>query len=128
MNAYSLGHNAQALLITHATTELENLIRIVKGDPKTALSLAGIGDIVLSATSTISRNFQYGQSIAQGLVKKNTTIEGKTNLQLMIKKLHDLKQDKPTIIELAEQCIAYPKKSKQQIIQWLQKKANKKQN
>lgn len=124
MNACSLGHNAQALLITHATIELENLIKKIKGDPKTALSLAGIGDIVLSATSTISRNFQYGQSIALGLVKKNTTIEGKENLQLMIKKLRDLKQEKPTIMELAEQCIAHPQKSKQQIIHWLQQKAN----
>ena len=121
MKACNLGKNAQAILITHATVELKRIIKKTKGNPNTAHSLAGIGDIILSA-SPKSRNFRYGQQIAENTSQKSNTIEGKTNLQLITKKLKSMKQEKPPIITLAENCIQEPKQSKHLIIKWIQSK------
>ena len=128
MKACNLGQNAQALLITHATVELQQIIKTINGHPKTAYSLAGLGDIVLSASSRKSRNFQYGENIVAGKEVLNKTIEGKANLDLMYKKLKPLEKTMPTIMKLAEQCIASPKQSKHLIVCWLKSKAKYLQN
>lgn len=121
MKACNLGKNAQAILITHATAELKRVIKKIKGNPNTAHSLAGIGDIILSA-SPKSRNFKYGQQIAENTSQITSTIEGKTNLQLITKKLKSMQEEKPPIITLAENCIQKPKQSKLLIIKWIQSK------
>lgn len=128
MKACNLGLNAQALLITHATKELQSIIQKIDGDPHTAYSLAGIGDIVLSASSNKSRNFQFGEHIASEKGVTHKTIEGKANLQLMYRKLKPIERKMPTIMKLAEQCIAKPKQCRVFIIEWLQSKAQSIQN
>lgn len=121
MQACHLGKNAQAILITHATVELQRVIKKIKGNPNTAHSLAGIGDIILSA-SPQSRNFKYGQQLAENSSEKINTIEGKSNLQLITKKFKSMQEEKPPIITLAENCIQKPKQSKLLIIKWIQSK------
>ena len=124
IKACNLGVNAQALLITHATRELHNIIQKINGHPQTAYSLAGIGDIVLSASSNKSRNFQFGEHIASKKSIIHQTTEGKGNLQLMYKKLMSIEScDIPTIMKLADQCITKPNQCKALIIEWLHLKA-----
>lgn len=123
MKACKLGYNAQALLVTHATLELSSMIQAISGDPKTAQSIAGLGDIALSATSTKSRNFQYGHNIVQKEAQSETTIEGIRNLILMRKKLVMLRKKIPTIISLAEKCVKHPSECKSHILTWLRGKA-----
>ena len=125
MRACNLGRNAQALLINHATLELNSIIKKIKGNPNTAFTLAGIGDIVLSASSSKSRNFQYGMQIASLKHHEKTTTEGKENLKLIHKKLKQLQKTKPTIMRLAEKCISQPQHCKTLIADWLRKKANR---
>ena len=122
MKACHLGKNAQAILITHATIELKSIIKKIKGNPNTAYSLAGIGDIILSATSSKSRNFKYGHHIASQTHQTKKTIEGKANLHLITKKLESLEQKKPTLIALAESCLKEPKQCKKLIVHWIRSK------
>lgn len=63
----NLGQNARAALITRGIAEVSRIYKFFGGKAKTMLSLAGIGDIVLTTTGNLSRNRELGVKLAQGL-------------------------------------------------------------
>ena len=72
-----------SLLITLALNDIKNLIKGLGGNENSILELAGIGDIILTCTSTKSRNFSFGKLIGEINDKQvidnyvhNNTIEG----------------------------------------------------
>ena len=125
MQSCNLGYNAQALLITHAIEELKSIIKSNKGKEKTAFTLAGLGDIVLSATSRKSRNYQYGRTIAQQTSLTQGPPEGILNLQKILKHFNKLRQHKVTLVTLTQDCIKNPSKCRDYLIQWIRKTAQK---
>jgi glycerol-3-phosphate dehydrogenase (NAD(P)+) len=62
----ALGDNARAALITRGLAEMARLVAYFGGDPQTLSGLAGVGDLVLTCSSSQSRNFQVGVRRAQG--------------------------------------------------------------
>ena len=60
------GDNARAALITRGMAELTRLGVAVGGNPLTFLGLAGIGDLVVTCTSPLSRNRRVGEALAAG--------------------------------------------------------------
>ncbi|MGB9755623.1 MAG: NAD(P)H-dependent glycerol-3-phosphate dehydrogenase [Desulfurella sp.] len=64
----NLGQNARAALITRGIAEISRIYKFFGGKSKTMLSLAGIGDIVLTTTGNLSRNREFGVKLAQGLL------------------------------------------------------------
>jgi len=62
-----LGHNAVAALITRGLAELSRLAVALGARPETLSGLAGLGDLVLTCTSDLSRNRQVGLKLAGGL-------------------------------------------------------------
>lgn len=66
ITALDLGENARALLITKSLGEVIRIGRVLGGDVKTFLGLAGIGDIIATSSSTSSRNFSVGYRMAKG--------------------------------------------------------------
>ncbi len=86
-------NSAQAFLITESLHDIKGLIKALGGNPKTILSYAGVGDLLLTCTSTKSRNYSFGQLIGQNATKEeietylnNTTVEGYYTIK-SIKKL-----------------------------------------
>lgn len=65
-DAFGLGHNARAALITRGLTEITRLGLAKNANPITFLGLAGLGDLILTCTSDLSRNRVLGKRIAQG--------------------------------------------------------------
>lgn len=63
----NLGQNARAALITRGLAEISRVYKFFGGKSKTMLSLAGIGDVVLTTTGNLSRNRIVGMKLAQGL-------------------------------------------------------------
>ncbi|MGE4546215.1 MAG: NAD(P)H-dependent glycerol-3-phosphate dehydrogenase [Desulfurella sp.] len=63
----NLGQNARAALITRGIAEISRVYKFFGGKSKTMLSLAGIGDLVLTTTGNLSRNRLLGMKLAQGL-------------------------------------------------------------
>ena len=63
-----LGHNAIAALITRGLAELTRLAVAAGARPETLSGLAGLGDLVLTCTSDLSRNRQVGLKLASGLM------------------------------------------------------------
>ncbi|MCS7199208.1 MAG: NAD(P)H-dependent glycerol-3-phosphate dehydrogenase [Caldimicrobium sp.] len=62
----ALGLNARAGLISRGLRELERCGIALGGKRETFYGLAGLGDLVLTCTGTLSRNYQVGLRLAQG--------------------------------------------------------------
>jgi glycerol-3-phosphate dehydrogenase (NAD(P)+) len=60
------GNNARAALITRGLHELHQVIIAYNGDIKSMYGLAGIGDLILTCTSDLSRNRRVGLQLATG--------------------------------------------------------------
>ena len=61
-----LGENARAALMTRGLAEIARLGRALGAEPETLAGMAGLGDLVLSATSPTSRNFRLGAALGRG--------------------------------------------------------------
>ena len=96
--------STQAMFITEALHDIKSLIDVLGGNKNTILSYAGVGDLLLTATSTKSRNFKLGYLIGSNTSRdeldeymNNTTIEGLYTLKSIYKLLGDKKVDMPVI-------------------------------
>jgi glycerol-3-phosphate dehydrogenase (NAD(P)+) len=61
-----LGENARAALVTRGLAEITRLAVALGAEPATLAGLAGLGDLVLTATGTLSRNRALGMALARG--------------------------------------------------------------
>lgn len=61
-----LGHNARAALITRGLAEMSRLVAACGGKSETMMGLAGMGDLLLTATGPQSRNRRLGAYLAEG--------------------------------------------------------------
>jgi glycerol-3-phosphate dehydrogenase (NAD(P)+) len=61
-----LGDNAKASLITRGLAETARLGVALGADPYTVSGLAGLGDLVVTCASPLSRNHRFGQLLGQG--------------------------------------------------------------
>jgi glycerol-3-phosphate dehydrogenase (NAD(P)+) len=61
-----LGSNSVAALITRGLAEITRLAVAMGGNPRTLSGLAGLGDLVLTATGDLSRNRFVGKRLGEG--------------------------------------------------------------
>ncbi|HEY9824460.1 MAG TPA: NAD(P)H-dependent glycerol-3-phosphate dehydrogenase [Stenomitos sp.] len=61
-----LGQNARAALVTRAMPELIRVGTLMGGQIETFYGLSGLGDLLATCTSPLSRNYQVGYQLAQG--------------------------------------------------------------
>lgn len=104
LSGMGYSESTQAMFITEALHDIKSLLTALGGCKKTILSYAGVGDLLLTATSTKSRNFKLGYLIGSNTPKKelddymnNTTIEGLYTLKSIYKLLGQTKVDMPII-------------------------------
>lgn len=62
----NLGTNAKAALITRALTEIIRVGTYLGGETETFFGLSGLGDLLATCNSPLSRNYQVGYRLAQG--------------------------------------------------------------
>jgi glycerol-3-phosphate dehydrogenase (NAD(P)+) len=74
-----LGESARAALITRGFAEMTRLGVALGGKAQTLAGLCGLGDLVLTCSSTASRNFSLGMSLGQGLSIEQA-LEGKVSI------------------------------------------------
>jgi glycerol-3-phosphate dehydrogenase (NAD(P)+) len=65
-----LGNNARASLITRGLIEMTRLAVAIGARERTFSGLSGIGDLVLTCTSPLSRNYTVGMKLGQGMKLK----------------------------------------------------------
>jgi glycerol-3-phosphate dehydrogenase (NAD(P)+) len=61
-----LGASAQAAMVTRGFVELRRVAQNFGARPETLMGLSGLGDLMLTCSSTQSRNFAYGAAIGRG--------------------------------------------------------------
>ena len=66
LEGLGLGHNPRAALITRGLAEMSRLGLALGAEASTFAGLAGMGDLVLTATGQLSRNRALGVAIGQG--------------------------------------------------------------
>ena len=71
-----LGENARAALVTRGLAEIRRLVIAEGGEAETVAGLAGLGDLMLSATSPTSRNYAYGVALGAGRPPPAALAEG----------------------------------------------------
>jgi glycerol-3-phosphate dehydrogenase (NAD(P)+) len=77
-----LGANARASLLTRGLAEMGVVLKGLGGCPSTLYGLAGLGDLLATATSPLSRNYRCGVLLAEGyaageaLRQIGATVEG----------------------------------------------------
>lgn len=67
-----LGENSQASLITRGLAEMARLGVALGANPLTFQGLAGVGDLVATCQSPLSRNRTFGENIGSGLTVQET--------------------------------------------------------
>ena len=96
--------STRAMFITESIHDIEEIIDAFDGDRRTVLSFAGFGDLLLTCTSTTSRNYSYGKLVGERKSKeeldnyvKNTTVEGYYTLESIYQLLNDKNVSIPVI-------------------------------
>jgi glycerol-3-phosphate dehydrogenase (NAD(P)+) len=65
-DAMGMGHNTIAMLITRSLTEMARFGVRLGADPMTFLGLSGVGDLIVTCSSPLSRNFRVGKALGEG--------------------------------------------------------------
>ncbi|MEO9803757.1 MAG: NAD(P)H-dependent glycerol-3-phosphate dehydrogenase [Reichenbachiella sp.] len=66
LSGMGLGENSRAMLISRGMVEMVYIGNALGGNTKAFLGLAGVGDLVATCSSKLSRNFTVGYRLAQG--------------------------------------------------------------
>jgi len=61
-----VGQNTISMLVTRSLAEMSRFAVSMGANPFTFLGLAGVGDLMATCTSPLSRNFQLGHKLAEG--------------------------------------------------------------
>jgi glycerol-3-phosphate dehydrogenase (NAD(P)+) len=71
LSGMGYGENAKGLLISRGMVEMVYLGRALGGNTKAFLGVAGVGDLVTTCNSSLSRNFNVGYRLAKGETLKD---------------------------------------------------------
>lgn len=66
LSGLGYGENAKGLLVSRGMVEMVYLGRALGGNTKAFLGVAGVGDLVTTCNSSLSRNFAIGYRLAKG--------------------------------------------------------------
>jgi glycerol-3-phosphate dehydrogenase (NAD(P)+) len=102
------GENTQAMLITRGLNEVARLCAAHGSDPLSAAGLAGMGDLVASCGSPLSRNRTFGEvlgrtgSMAQASEQVAKTVEGVASAGAVAEIAHRVGVEVPVIEAVGE--------------------------
>ncbi len=119
LEGLNCNESTMALFLNECLYHLQDILEIFHGERNTALSYAGIGDLILTCTSKKSRNYTLGYLIGSNKPKKeieeyinNTTTEGYHTL-ISIKEILTKKNITFPIIDIIYDIILNDKETKE---------------
>jgi len=107
-SSLGLGQNTTSMLMTRSLAEMSRFAVSMGANPMTFLGLAGVGDLIVTCSSSLSRNFRIGEAIGQGLTleqaveKIGQVAEGVNTLKLVKEKADEQKIYMPLANSLYE--------------------------
>lgn len=91
-----LGDSARAALMTRGYAEMQRMALACGAKPETLAGLSGFGDLTLTCSSTLSRNYQLGLSIGRGDgFDPTVTVEGAATARATAAKAKTMGLDMP---------------------------------
>ncbi len=102
-SALGCGHNTMAMLLTRGLAEMNRMGQKLGAQPGTLLGLAGMGDLILTCTSDLSRNYRVGyavgsgKSLDQAVAEIGQVAEGVNTLKIVKKKADELNVYMPLV-------------------------------
>ncbi|TLX53061.1 NAD(P)H-dependent glycerol-3-phosphate dehydrogenase [Stutzerimonas nosocomialis] len=122
--ALGMGENTRSMLITRALAEMTRFAVRLGANPMTFLGLAGVGDLIVTCTSSKSRNFQVGHALGEGLTLTDAierlggeTAEGVNTLRVLKSKAEELQVYMPLVAGL--HAILFEGRTLEQVIEML---------
>jgi len=103
-----MGHNTNAMLVTRSLTEMARFGVAFGADPMTFLGLSGVGDLIATCSSPLSRNFRIGKALGEGkdidlvISKMDQVAEGVNTLKQVKDKADALGVQMPLVNGLYE--------------------------
>ena len=94
--AIGMGHNTNGMLVTRSLTEMARFGRELGADPMTFLGLSGVGDLIVTCSSALSRNYRIGFALGQGksaeeaVAEVGQVAEGVNTVKLVVEKADEL--------------------------------------
>jgi glycerol-3-phosphate dehydrogenase (NAD(P)+) len=91
-----MGHNTNSLIVTRGLAEMARFGRELGADPMTFLGLSGVGDLVVTCSSPMSRNFRFGSLLGRGLSYRHAedsvgqVVEGINTLKVVFERAEKL--------------------------------------
>lgn len=64
--ALGMGENTRSMLMTRALAEMSRFAVAQGANPMTFLGLAGVGDLIVTCSSNLSRNYRVGYALGEG--------------------------------------------------------------
>lgn len=98
-----MGENARAALIARGFAEMTRFGVARGGKAQTMAGLSGLGDLVLTCSSTQSRNFSLGKALGEGqkaealMRERNTVAEGAFTAGVLAREAKRLRVDMPVV-------------------------------
>ena len=95
-NALGVGHNSTAMLLTRSLAEMGRIATKLGANPMTFLGLSGVGDLILTCTSDLSRNYRLGYAVGKGktipeaMAEIGQAVEGVNTVKLVKQKAEEL--------------------------------------
>lgn len=108
-----LGDNMRGFLTVTALAELSSIVAKMGGKPSAALHLAGLGDLITTATSAGSHHHELGRKLARG-VGGSISGEGIHTLE-MVEKFHLFDTSPYPLYGLIHDVVKYPVNVAQQV-------------
>lgn len=91
-----LGDSARAAVMTRGFAEMRRLAPHFRAEQDTLSGLSGLGDLALTCTSDLSRNYRHGRALGQGQPpEQGVTVEGAATAQAVSDLARDAGIDVP---------------------------------
>ena len=103
-----LGENTQSMLVTRGLNEVARLAAAHGANPLSVAGLAGMGDLVASCASPLSRNRTFGEALGRGgsmaYAQEHgaTTVEGVASAGAVVELAHRVGVEVPVIEAVAD--------------------------
>jgi glycerol-3-phosphate dehydrogenase (NAD(P)+) len=95
------GDNSKAAVMTRGLAEMTRLGRAMQADPLTFMGLAGVGDLIATCSSPLSRNRTFGENLGRGMSLEEVvaitsqTAEGVTSSEAVLELAREHGVDMP---------------------------------